>query len=253
MAIYLHIRETIVQSVERKEADEMEREFKLYRKCWIASVFFYSLVMFIKKSPIESFGFNMITGVFLLTVLGLMMQAIFMTSAYKKGKLNSVFYRLPMVRIGMTGLFGMGIITILIGLIPNFPLWFGAVICLIFAIGIALASSLAEKNASYLESVDEKIKDQTEFIQSMTIASESLMKRVQSEKIKKECKKVYEAFRYSDPMSTELILDEEERIREQFSKFVSSVKNEDLNLIKETSVEIQRLLEARNKRLRYMK
>ena len=76
---------------------------------------------------------------------------------------------------------------------------------------------------------------------------------IKSEKIKKECKKVYEAFRYSDPMSTELILDEEERIREQFSKFVSSVKNEDLNLIKETSVEIQRLLEVRNKRLRYMK
>ena len=251
--MYLLEKEITVLNVERKEDKTMEKEFKIYRLCWIASIFFYSFVVFKLRFSLDRFGLNIITGSFVLAILGLIMQAAVMDSAYKNGKLNAVFYRLPVIKVGMLGLVVMILITALIGLVPDFPLWLASIACLIVTFGILIAINRVEKRAETIESIDEKIEDQTEFIRSMTIAAESLMNSVHSEKIKKVCKKVYEGFRYSDPMSTELSMDEEEKIREQFSKFILAVKNEDKGQVDEISEKILQTLEKRNKRLRYTK
>ena len=61
--------------------------------------------------------------------------------------------------------------------------------------------------AEIVEEIDEKVKAKTAFIKTLTVDANTLCSRAKSEPVKTACKKVFEAVRYSDPMSADALSD----------------------------------------------
>ncbi|MBQ9949706.1 MAG: hypothetical protein IJO93_03170 [Clostridia bacterium] len=91
------------------------------------------------------------------------------------------------------------------------------------------------------------------FIKSLTVDAESLMSRAKSETIKAECKKVYEAVRYSDPMSNGALVSIESDITIKFSKLSEAVISENSETVATLADEIIILLGDRNKKCKLLK
>ena len=101
--------------------------------------------------------------------------------------------------------------------------------------------------------IDGKISTKTLFIKSLTVDAESLISRAKNENIKAECKKVYEAVRYSDPMSNDVLASIESDITIKFSRLSEAVISEDLETVVKLADEIIILLGDRNKKCKLLK
>ena len=105
----------------------------------------------------------------------------------------------------------------------------------------------------YNKIVDEKIKEQTQFIKLLTADAEHLMSSSKTAELKAEAKKVYEAIRYSDPMSNEALADIEGQIQSEFAFFTQAIRSEDLELAKSVADGLLNLIDARNKKCKVLK
>ncbi len=79
------------------------------------------------------------------------------------------------------------------------------------------------------------------------------MSAAKTPELKAEVKKVYEAIRYSDPMSNAALEEINEQIQNQFSVFADSVKSEDSELASSSSEELIVLMDKRNKKCKLIK
>lgn len=79
------------------------------------------------------------------------------------------------------------------------------------------------------------------------------MSRASSDEMKAEAKKVYEAIRYSDPMSNDALANIENQIQNEFNVFADAVKNNDIDLAKSASYEFVILINNRNSKCKFLK
>lgn len=71
--------------------------------------------------------------------------------------------------------------------------------------------------------------------------------------LKAEAKNVYEAIRYSDPMSSDALTDIEGQIQNEFKAFSQAVVSEDLELAKSVAGELMNLIDGRSKKCKALK
>ena len=127
-------------------------------------------------------------------------------------------------------------------------------IAIILVYGFAVISIIKAKVAvSVVAGIDEKIKVQTFFIKSLTVDAEVLMNNSKTTEFKALTKKVYEAIRYSDPMSNAVLVEVEEKIQNGFSDFENAVDGEDFELASSTADELLSLIDIRNKKCKLLK
>ena len=100
---------------------------------------------------------------------------------------------------------------------------------------------------------DNEIKTKTFMIKSLTADAEHLLAAAQSAEIRNECEKVYEALRYSDPMSNVALQELNEQVQRQFSSFEDAVKSADLELTIMNCKELLVLIDKRNKQCKLLK
>ena len=79
------------------------------------------------------------------------------------------------------------------------------------------------------------------------------MSAAKTPELRAEVKKVYEAIRYSDPMSNAALEEINEQIQNQFSVFEDAVKSEDSELASSSSEELIVLMDKRNKKCKLIK
>ena len=97
------------------------------------------------------------------------------------------------------------------------------------------------------------MKIQTAFIKNLTVDAEGILARAKSDEIKAECKKVYEAIRYSDPMSNEALSVIEAKITVKMDEFATAVGTDDTGKIKEIADELMILVGDRNRKCKGIK
>ena len=138
-------------------------------------------------------------------------------------------------------------------LIPDCPAWIAAIVCAaVFGFG-AISVIKAKAAADIVSDTDDKIKTQTLFIKSLTVDAEGLISRAKSEAVKAECKKVYEAIRYSDPMSNSALASIESEITITFAKLSEAVVDDNFEAVSECTNKIIILLGDRNKKCKLLK
>ena len=232
----------------------MNKNFKYYAGIWAILLVIFNIATFV--SPNEAAGMTKFGGAFwvgyIFITLAFIGQLAVSFFAFNAKNMQKFFYKVSLIRISWTGLVLTLIFGVLCMVIPDLPNWIGIIVC--FAVLAFNAISLAKANiaADIVSETDDKVKAQTSFIKTLTVDAESLMSRAQNETAKSVAKKVYEAVRYSDPMSNDSLSGIESEIAIKFNQFASEVtaNSEDITTIAE---ELIVLISDRNKRCSLLK
>lgn len=233
----------------------MKKNFKFYAIIWAILLTVFNVLCF--ATPNEMGGFVKIDSTFWVAYafitaafIGNLVCAFF---AFRADNLQKMFYNLPLLTIGWTALIVMLIAGAATMAIPNLPSWIGMVVCLLALAFNAIAVVKAVWAADTVNKVDEKVKVKTAYIKNLTVDTEGILARAKSEPVKAECKKVYEAVRYSDPMSNEALSVIEAKITVKVDELASAVGADDAEKAKEIADEIVILVGDRNKKCKALK
>ena len=232
----------------------MKKAFKSYFVIWATLLVLFNIIAFISVGweGQEKYTASFWVGYVFIT-LALVGQLVCAKVAFNAKNLQKLFYNLPLITISWTGLITSFVVGGLCMLISPLPYWVGVIVCAIVLAVVAIAVAKASIAVDAVADVDNKIKMQTFFIKSLTVDAESLLARAQSNDIKIECKKVYEAIRYSDPMSNDALAGCESQITLKFAELVSAVSENDAENVKKMAREVITLVDERNKKCRLLK
>ena len=203
-------------------------------------------------SKVNSFGVGFwVTWTFVIvSFIGNIVGAFF---AFKGDNLKKVFLNIPLIVINWSSLIVMLLIGIVLILIPGCPAWVSAIVCsVVLAINV-VSIVKAMWAAETISNIDENVKAQTSFKKNLTVDADDILARAKSDEVKAECKKVYEAIRYSDPMSNEALSAIEEKITLKMDELSSVVGADDAEKAKEIADEIIILVGDRNKKCKALK
>lgn len=234
----------------------MKKNFKFYALIWGILFAAFNAVVFLVRPIITGYVINYdarfwIAWAFILDAfIGNLVCAYF---AFKAENLKKMFYNLPLITVSWSALITMLIVGSGLMLIPNCSAWIAAIVCIVVLAFNAIAVIKAVWAADTVNKVDEKVKAQTSYIKNLTVDTEGILARAKSEPLKAECKKVYEAVRYSDPMSNEALSVIEAKITVKVDEFSSAVGADNAKIAKEITDEIVILVGDRNKKCKALK
>ena len=225
----------------------MNKNQKYYIGFWVILFLVFQAIAFIAPgwSNIEKYTSSFWIGYAFITI-SFVGQLICTLNALKEDNLTKLFYKIPLIRISYIGL----IVSFVFGgacmLISPLPYWVGAVVAVIVLAVTALAVVKASAAADIVAEIDEKVRKQTFFIRNLTIEAETLMAKAKEPESKVLCKKIYEALRYSDPMSNEELSTIEGKIEAQFAVFSDTFSSD-------VAEEILLLIGERNRKCKLLK
>lgn len=232
----------------------MNKRFKVYTLIWAILLAVFNLICFV--TPNEVAGMSKFGGAFWAGYVFIMLAFIGQLAcayiALKTDDKTKLFYNLPIIYVSYTGLVLTSIFGALCMAIPKLPNWVGIIVCALILALTAIAVIKAKAASDIVESIDNKVKAQTLFVKSLTVDADSLLSCAQTPEAKAACKKVYEAVRYSDPMSSNELAGLESQITLKFSEFSAAVKSGSEN-IGGIADELAMLIADRNKKCKLMK
>ncbi len=233
----------------------MKKNFKFYALIWAILLVAFNAVVFLARPVIPGYEkydatFWIAWAFIIVALIGNLVCAYF---AFKAENLKKMFLNLPLITVSWSALIAMLIVGSGLMLISNCPAWIAAIVCIVVLAFNAIAVIKAAWAADTVGKIDEKVKAQTSFIKNLTVDAEGLVARAKSEPVKAECKKVYEAVRYSDPMSNEALSVIEAKITVKVDELASAVGADDAEKAKEIADEIVILVGDRNKKCKVLK
>ena len=233
----------------------MKKGFKVYALIWIIVFAVFNVICFV--TPNHLGGYHKIDAAFwtgyVFITLAFVGNLICANLAFKADSLKKLFYNISLITISYSGLIVMAITGGLCMAIPNLPAWLGIVVCVVVLAFHAIAVIQARAAAIVVETIDERIAEQTQFIKMLTIDAEGIMERASTKAQKEACKKVYEAVRYSDPMSNIALAALEDRIAEKMDELSTAVGEGQEDLVTDISKEVLLLVNERNRKNRFLK
>lgn len=130
--------------------------------------------------------------------------------------------------------------------VPIIPNWVGIISCLLVLGFSAVSIIKAVAAASIVSDVEEQVKLEVNFIKTLTANAQNLMNRANAPMLKAQCKKVYEALLYSDPVSNDKLADVEQIIKEEFDILSDGIISDDLNAVESSMKELIKVIAQRN-------
>ena len=233
----------------------MKKGFKSYVICWAMLLVLFNLICF--ATPAEWYGFNKFGGAFwagyIVIMLAFIGQLVCAQKAFRAENAKKFFYHLPLITVSYTGL----ILTLVLGglcmAIPNVPNWLGAILGAVVLALTAVAVIKASAAAEIVESVDKKVAEKTAFLRMTTANADVILASVKSAETKAECRKVYEALRYSDPMSNEALSVVEAKITVKLNELKAAAAADDAETVKSAAKEAVLLIKERNAKCKVLK
>lgn len=228
----------IENAAPRTAAPFLNRRMLQYGAVWLIALITFQVLVFVIPGPAKfsgSFwiGYLAITATFLL-------QLICTLSVLREENNEKLFYKLPIISVSYTGLLIMLAAGTLCMTIPALPNWIGIVVCVLVLAATGISIIAAHAVGAGVNRVAANVKQQTFLIKSLAADAESLMSKTDNSDIRTACKKVYEALRYSDPVSNDALAEIESLINGTYSKFKGAVLTKDL----EAAVAIVPVLES---------
>lgn len=233
----------------------MKKSFKAYVVIWAIFLAVFNVICFV--TPGEAAGMSKFGGAFwigyIFITLAFIGQLVCAVMAFKEKSTQKFFYKLPLITVSYTGL----VLTVIVGAvcmaIPNLPNWVGIIVCLLVLAFNAVAVIKANAASGIVSDIDDKIKAQTAFVKLSTVEVQNILNRAKTEKVKAECKKVYEAIRYSDPMSSPVLAEEEAEISAKIRNLKSAVLSGEDETAISTAQELLLLIGERNNKCKLLK
>lgn len=233
---------------------KMKKNIKFYIIAWAVLLALFNLIAFISPgwAAFEKYSGSFWTGYIFIT-LAFVGQLVCSLFAFKEDKKEKFFLSLPLITLSYTGL----ILTLVFGtlcmLVSFLPYWVAVIICAVILAVYAIAVLKAKAAAEISSATGEKVKAKTFFIRSLTVDCENLLAKAKSEQAKAACNKVYEAVRYSDPMSSDELSSVEEKISAKIGELSTAVTACDDEKITALADETVLLVKERNNKCKVLK
>ncbi len=232
----------------------MKKGIKFYAPCWAIELAVFNVITFAvpitvnvnKFTPSFWIGYAFITIMF---IAQLACSILF----FKQDTKEKRFLNIPVINLSYTALLVSIIVGAVAMAVPFVPYWVGIILDILIVAFYAIAIISSKAAADTIENIDKKVKTQTFFIKSLTVDAETLLSRAKSDETKAIAKKVYEAIRYSDPMSNETLSSVESQITVKFNEFSNAVMEDNNPLAKTLGNELIILVNDRNKKCKLSK
>ena len=215
----------------------------------------YAILLFVYAVLFVAIPFNKNTASWLsfaFTVVAIMSSLFICGFAFfKKQTLVSKIYGFPIFKLGIlyaSVQFIAGIIICVISAFVPVWSWIPVVIFVLLSGIVAIGIIAADNSRDFIEETDENTKNETLFIKSLTVDAEVLISQAENDVIKAECERVFEAIRYSDPVSKEELSSCESEIEEKFSEFTKATKENSPEEVKKLADEVILFVEKINKK-----
>lgn len=208
----------------------MKKNFKYFAITWAVCFVLFNAVTFL--IPNEVFGVTRFDkSVFWIAYVFIVLSfALQLVTAYKFVKDDSkekMFLNIPLLTTGYTAVAVSLVVGAVFMIIPVIPSWIGAIVCLIISGYFTIACIKASAVANVVADIDVKVKKQTAFVRMAVVEVENIVARATTAVAKADVKKVYEALRYSDPMSVPALEDIEQKIDNGIKQLKTVVENKD--------------------------
>ena len=123
-----------------------------------------------------------------------------------------------------------------------------------FILGVTAVFVISASAAVYtVDNIDQKVKTQTFIIKSLMMDAYAMQNTAKLPEIRDSAKKVYDALRFSEPMSNDALVDIESHIKEKFDVFMKAIKDENVKATESNAEELLVLICDRNNRCKLMK
>lgn len=234
----------------------MKKSMKIYNVIWLLFVLLFQILCFLTPNEYEEF--NKFGGAFWAGygfVMGaLVLHYIFIFVVQRTKDRDKQYVNRPLIYISVLSLILMVFTSAACMIIPNLPNWLGIIICyVILAVSLIylMAAKTAGKNAYY---ANEALNERVSFFRDLASEAEAMVGFSQTKEAKVIAQKVYEAIRYSDPVSDPALIQEENQIKEMLEELSKSIlKKSDVAVLKPIEQELLRLIQNRNNKCKNLK
>ena len=232
----------------------MNKNFKFYIAIWAVLFVLYNALAFLirpafsQEEALYNGSFWVAWGITLVAFAGNLICGYIVC---REDNLTKIFYRLSLIRISYTCLTLMFIASMVLMLIPGCPAAVSAIVCVMILAFHVISMIKAEWASEALDVTERKTRVNTMYIRNLTVDAENLVSRAKTPEAKDACKKVYEALRYSDPVSSDALMGIESEINEKFAEFTAKTKSgEDASTL---TSELLELIADRNRKCKAAK
>lgn len=226
----------------------MKKIFKLFFGVWILVVAVFNAIIFIVPNEvlgITRFDKPLFWISYAFVMVSLLGQLIVALIFSKKDSPERKFLGFSLLKAEYSALSLSLVIGVLFMTLPVLPAWVGSIICILalaFNIIVAIKVTVA---TNYVEQVGEKVKTQTQFIRLLTADAQTLPSLSSDEKNQALARKVFEAIRFSDPMSNNALQTKENDIKLKYDELKIELKNNS-NKCETIANELLLLIQERN-------
>lgn len=233
----------------------MKKSFASYFIGWLAAIGLFNVIVFV--TPNEIGGESKFTTLFwigyafiTLFFIGQLACAYFV---FRAGSLQKTFYNLALIDISVYALVAMLIVGGLCMAIIPLPTWIGIIACAAILAFSAISVTKATVAISAVAEVDKKVKTKTMFIKLLTADAQSLVTKASDDKMRELSKKVFEAVRYSDPMSDPALGAVEDKISDSFNELSAAIEANNPEAAELTANKLLALISERNAKCKILK
>ena len=228
----------------------------IYAVVWVAVVALYNIIVFAIPEKINDV--SRFTGMFwagyVLMMLLFVVQAVTTFLAFRKlGPGKSLLFRLPLLKTSIGSIVIIFPISVLFMIFPNTPTWIGVILIAIIVFATVIMFARAALLPAVVEGVENKVRAASVFIRSNTAELEGLLGTSDKDAINKNIETVYEAFKYSDPISIDELTSLETNITEELIVFKDAIKDGNEEKIDKQTKLITTLLNQRNAKVKALK
>ena len=154
----------------------MKKGFKYYGIVWLLAVVLFNVISFAIPSTVMIGKFEGTYWVgYIFVMIAFIGQAACSYKFFKDtDNSNKVFLNLPIITVSYSALIVSTVVGVLCMIIPFIPVWIGAILCVLIFVIYATAIVKATAVGEIVSDIDNKIKEKTLFIKSLTIDLETL-------------------------------------------------------------------------------
>ncbi len=233
----------------------MRKSFRYFAAMWAAMLAAFNVVTFcVQALPGYAIVYDARFWIsWSLVILSYVCQLLFAWYAFQEKNNGKFFLNLSLIKLSYGGVILMTLAAAACMLIPDCPAWVAAVCCYVILAGNVIAGFKAMAAAELVSKREDEVKSAVLFTKALTTDAQTLMARAETEEIRAQCKKVWEAVRYADPMSNRALADEERQIRFQFAQVAQAVQENDLEAVQAQVRQFEILMENRNNKCKQLK
>ena len=229
----------------------MKRARNTFLIIWAICFALYNVIVFVV--PNENYGTESFWIGYALITASLVGNLVCSFIALNTKSNAKVFYKIPLIAISIVGIVASTIAGAFVMTVPDIETWVGVIVSFAILAIVAIVILGAKSTADIIGEIDDIVRTETSFIRDITLDAELLMSSAGNDEIKADIKKVYEAFRFSDPMSSDALNDIEDRIQNQFNLLQEVVITENTEKVSQVSKDLLNLIDYRNKKCKITK